>query len=224
MKKLLTVCVSTLVCFAAFGHEKNYTMSINISPTLNWVSTNIKNARNQGLSPGFLYGINATKRQNNTIGYLAGVYMSHTNFDIKYQSPLGFRTHDSLYMNIPSGSVIEYRVQHLEVRGGMSLHSREIGYTTIASNFGLFSAYNLKSKVNIKSMGIDGETERHEISLITAGYFVEGGILYSLGGSTAIKATITFASGFTDLTTDKHNSQKDQTLHSRIGLLFGIVF
>lgn len=73
-------------------------------------------------------------------------------------------------------------------------------------------------------MGIDGETERHEISLITAGYFVEGGILYSLGGSTAIKAAITFASGFTDLTTDKHNSKKDQALHSRIGLLFGIVF
>ncbi|HPW67261.1 MAG TPA: outer membrane beta-barrel protein [Salinivirgaceae bacterium] len=222
MKKIL-IAFLIFTSISVYSQEKKLSFGIDIIPSINWASTNTKSAINDGVSAGISYGAKLTALRGQNWGFLTGIRMSHLNFNIKYNSPFSFQTYDSLYSSISTGSSVNYKMQQIEVPLGFSFRSREIGYTTIAGEIGVLPAYCIKTKVNISSINVNGETAKDEISMFSAGYFLGGGILYSLGGSTAIKAMLSFSSGLTDLTKDK-NSKEDHVYYYRLGLTLGIVF
>ncbi|NLK15781.1 MAG: outer membrane beta-barrel protein [Bacteroidales bacterium] len=222
MKKIL-IAFLIFTSISVYSQEKKLSFGIDIIPSVNWTATNTKDAKNDGVSAGISYGANLTALRGQNWGFLTGVRMSHLNFNVKYNYLFGFQTYDSLYSSISSGSSVEYKMQQIEVPLGFSFRSREIGYTTITGEVGVIPAYCIKTKVNINSANVSRETAKNEISMFSAGYFLGGGVLYSLGGSTAIKAMLSFSSGLTDLTTDK-NSKEDHVYYYRLGLTLGIIF
>ncbi len=220
-----TLFLFFLIVFAStvYSQDKNTSFDISLSPAVNWVSTNTKDVQNDGICAGFSYGMNLTVFKTHNWGVLSGIRMSNTNFKVKYNYPFSFQTYDALYSSISAGSSIKYKMQQIEIPLGVSLRSREIGYTTIAGEIGILPAYCIKTKVDIANIDVSGETAKNEIAMFSAGYFFGGGVLYSLGGSTAFKAMLLFSSGLTDLTVDKNNKE-DQIYYYTLGITVGIVF
>jgi len=222
MKKIL-IAFLIFTSISVYSQEKKLSFGIEVTPSIDWVSTNTKNAKNDGVSAGISYGAKLMAFQGENWGFITGARMSHLNFNVKYNYPFSFQTYDSLYSSIDSGSSVNYKMQQIEIPLGFSFRSREIGYTTIAGEIGVLPACCIKTKVNISDINVEGETAKGQISMFSAGFFLGGGMLYSLGGSTAIKAMLLFSSGLTDLTTDKNNKE-DHVYYYRLGLTLGIVF
>ncbi len=221
--KILCLFLLTLVAVVLHGQDQKIQFGIDFTPSANWANTNIKDARNDGASVGMSYGISVVTLKGQNWGLSTALRMAHTGYSIQYNFPFRFQTYDSLYSNIPAGSLVNYKMQQIELPIGFTFRSREIGYITICGETGVIPAYNLKTKVNIKTMGIENETAKDEMALFAAGYFFGAGINYSLGGSTAVKAMFVFSSGFTDLTRDK-NQKADQVSYYRLGLNLGLIF
>jgi hypothetical protein len=221
--RIFSTLILILAATVGFGQDQKISFGIDFTPSVNWATTNIKDAGNDGISAGMSYGISVVTLKSQNWGISTAVRINHSGYKITYNFPFGFQTFDSLYLNIPSGSVVKYKMQQIELPVGFTFRSREIGYTTIAGEVGINPAYNLKTKVNITNVGVENETAKDEMAMFSAGYYFGGGILYSLGGSTAVKAMVVFSSGFTDLTKDKHQKE-DQVHYYRVGLNLGIVF
>ncbi|MDD2564642.1 MAG: outer membrane beta-barrel protein [Salinivirgaceae bacterium] len=212
-----------LMSSSLLGQNKNMAYGIDFSPTINWISSSIKDVKNDGARVGMSYGLSVISIKNENFGIVSGVRMNHSSYDVKYNQLFDFETYDSLYSAIPSGTKVRYKLQQIELPVGFSLRSRQIGYTTITAETGLNVAYTLGTKVSIDDLGVENETAKNEVTMFNVGYFFGGGIIYSLGGSTAIKTMIVFSNGLTDLTNDR-NHKEDQTHSYRLGLTLGLIF
>ena len=205
------------------SQERKMSFGIDFSPTLNWATSNIKDTKNDGLGLGISYGLSAISIKNENFGIISGIRINHSSYDLKYNQSFDFETFDSIYTGLESGTVVQYKMQQIEIPLGLSFRSREIGYTTITAETGFNVAYNLRTRVSIDKIEVEDETAKKEVSLFSAGYFFGGGIIYSLGGTTALKAMAVFSNGLTDLTNDR-NHKEDQTRYYRLGLTVGLIF
>ncbi len=221
MKKNALITLTIIISGASYS-QKTVSFGIEAKPTLGWISSNTKSASNTGAALGIGYGISFAQMMTENWGYNSGLSMNHITYKIRYRDAIVFETFDSTY-NVPAGSTTEYHTQSIELPLGLIFKSRQIGYLSIIGHAGLLANYNIKSKVTITSINVDGETAKKEIHPLGASYYFGTGIYYSLGGSTAIKAILTFSNGLTDLTNDR-NHREDQINTYRLGLSIGLTF
>ncbi|HON19068.1 MAG TPA: outer membrane beta-barrel protein [Salinivirgaceae bacterium] len=222
-KHSLLLILFTLSSVTGILSQNKVSFGIEVTPSVIWSSSNIKNTKSAGAAVGIGYGIAYMQMVTENWGYSSGITMNHYPYKITYNSNFNFETYDSLYQNIPAGATVEYKIQGLNIPLGLLFRSRQIGYTKIVGEAGLLAGYNIKTKIDIEAVGVEGETAKKEIKPVTAGYYFGAGIHYSLGGSTAVKCVLSFSSGLTDLTNDRNHRDDIVTSH-RVGLSLGVLF
>ena len=96
----------------------------------------------------------------------------------------------------------------------------EIGYTKFFAHLGLNAAINIKASANLTNTDRNDLNISEEIKFYNLGYYVGGGIEYSLGGTTAIVVGLTYKNGFVDVTSDENNKATSENVSLRLGILF----
>jgi len=211
-------CILLLFVFIGLkGFTQGISFTVFAEPQLGWFSPNSKNIEAAGSMIGFNGGVNFDNFFAENYAFSTGVSINNINGKVKYQKPSTLEGLDSTYI-INSGDVVEYHMQYINIPIGLKFKTIEIGYTRFYAHLGMDANINIKAKANIPyEENIDAANEMHWYNL---GYYIGGGLEYSLGGTTAIVAGLTYKNGFLDITTAENNKITTGNLSLRLGILF----
>jgi hypothetical protein len=196
---------------------------IHADPVISWLSSDIKQIRNNGARPGFNFGLTFSK-------YFARNYSFTTGISLLSASGR-LVSSDTTYIDILNtkskvlpGNPVSYKIQYLTFPVGLKLQSNQIGYITFFSDLGLVPKVVINRKLDIPSLSMSGENGSNEIRLFNLSYHVTAGIEYSLGGTTALLFGLDFDNNFLDITKDPGNQLADKVSQKILSFRFGVNF
>ena len=215
MKKYCILLLFIVMGLKGFSQGMSFT--VFAEPQVGWLSPNSKNLEAAGSMIGFNGGMNFDNFFTENYAFSTGVSINNINGKVKYKEPGSIEGLDSTYI-INRGDVAEYHMQYINIPVGLKFKTIEIGYTRFFAHLGMDANINIKAKANIPhEENIDAANEIHWYNL---GYYIGGGVEYSLGGTTAIVAGLTYKNGFLDITKAEKSKVTTGNVSLRLGILF----
>jgi len=152
-----------------------------------------------------------------TTGVSIGSYggkLSHT-YETSYSLP-------DTSVKVPANSAIKYKLQYITIPIGLKFTTKEIGYSRFYAHLGFSPQMNIKAMASNESSAVilDNDNIIKEMHFFNIGYFFGGGIMYSLGGNTAVIFGLTYTNGFVDIT----KNTKDRVTTNNVAVRVGIQF
>jgi hypothetical protein len=223
-KRFKTIALSfLLMCFAISMEAQHIQFSLWTDPMIAWWSSDTKETINEGVRPGFTFGIAFDRYFSDNYAFSTGVFLMNTGGKLSYSDTTLLRFKNS-ETELPAGEVMAYRIQYLSIPLGLKFNTNQIGYITFFTNVGLDPKIMIGGKCDIPSQDIKSENITEELKLFNIGYHINAGIEYSLGGSTAIALGLGYENNFLDATYDFSDQPVDQLKNHIIRFKFGIIF
>ncbi len=216
MKRLLWM-LFVLISLSASGQGIRFTVIAD--PQLSWLSADASNVESNGNHLGINVGLSVDDFFAPNYALSTGITIGNTGGELKYSNPLPVSVHGEKD-TLPANTSLKYKLQYITVPLGLKLKTNEIGYTTFFAHLGLESGLNIKATGDANQGDLENENISDDIALFRLGYYIGGGVEYSLGGSSAIVAGLTYSNGFTDITKDSDNKATLSYLAIRLGVLF----
>jgi opacity protein-like surface antigen len=151
---------------------------------------------------------------------MTGISIDNTGGKLKYDFEKEINTNSSSDTTLPVGSVLNYKLQYINIPLGLKFKTNQIGYTTFFTHLGINGGINIKASGEIDNFELNNENISDEVKLFTLGYFIGAGVEYSIAGNTAIVVGITYTNGFIDITPDSNNKVTLSNFALRLGVLF----
>ncbi len=228
-KKFLPLFIlSFVICFSSFAGD--FRFGLHINPALSWMKSDVKEISFGGMRPAFNYGVMFDYDFSDNYAFATGITISHNGGAIDYNQ--GGVLFPETFPNdsFPPGSGVKYNLQHLEIPLGLKLKTNQIGYITYFAQVGFNTRLNLKGVADVNTddpnADINDEKVKDDITLITLGWEVGGGIEYSLGGTTSFYTGIYFNNGITDIidTEAVSGGAKGKVIVNYLALRLGVIF
>lgn len=217
MKKLLLFifCVAIMVPALA----QNFRFSFMANPQINWLSASESDIKSDGVSMGINTGIEMDWFFADRYAFSTGITINNLGGNLIYSDSIDFNL-VSKRIRVPSSNTINYKLQYITIPIGLKFKTIEIGYATYWINAGISPMVNTRSKASDSDELLDKTSILEETGLFNMNYFIEGGLEYSLGGSTAIVAGIGYNSGFLDVTSRAADKINTHSFSLVVGILF----
>jgi len=212
MKKLLAIALliystSTLHAQSTITQPPpsngKFTGGIMINPFVAWSNANVddptkNNVTSSGAQFGFAYGLLGEYFFNNNYGISLNPRVSGYNSDFNYFPDI---------KNFPNSSVDRnISLQYVEVPVCLKMRTNEVGYMKYFAQVGIMPGVKLAAKANIDTLSgstvvgsVKGLNVTNDVNLFMLAFVIGIGAEYSLGGTTAIVASITWNNGFTNV-------------------------
>ena len=222
MKKYLILIIFVLSSVGIFAQGVRF--SVFADPQLSWMSPDLKDVKSQGSKLGVNIGLNVDNFFAKNYAFMTGISIDNTGGKLKYNTAGGkeISTNSSTDTIIPEGSVLNYKLQYINIPLGLKFKTNQIGYTTFYTHLGINGGINIKATGEVDNFELNNENISDEVKLFTLGYFIGAGIEYSIAGSTAIVVGVTYTNGFVDITAD--SDIKNKVTLSNFALRLGILF
>ncbi len=221
-KKAIMIAVfSAFILQASLAQDYRY--GLYLSPMISWFGTDVDNISNKGARAGFAVNITAERHLTDNWYFTSGLGFSAVSGRLVNSSPSFFRfpNHTS---TIPEGEPVVYRLQYLSIPVGAKIKTTETGYLVYFAEFGLDPKVAISRRVDIPSIGVDGEKTSGEIKGLNAGYHLLGGAEYSIDGNASLILGIGYESNIFDTTRDYETNESDRSTQKMIRFIFGINF
>jgi hypothetical protein len=196
---------------------------VHADPVICWFSSDNKETRNEGIRPGFNFGLTYYKYFAPNYSFSTGISLINAGGSLVYSNTIVMEFANFKSTVLPGKSVI-YRIQYLSIPLGLHLKTNQIGYINYFCDLGLDPKVVIGAKVDIPSLDISGEKPVNELNTFNIGYHVTAGFEYSLGGTTALVVGLNYENNFRDITRDIGNQPKDKISHKLFSLRLGINF
>lgn len=203
--------------FPALCQDLRFNFMAN--PQINWLSANEDDIDTDGVSIGLNTGIEMDWFFAERYAITSGITINNIGGKLIYQDSIDFNL-DNERFNVPAGNSINYKLQYITIPLGIKFKTIEIGYATYWINAGVTPMINIRSKATDTDDILKKTSITEETALFNMNYFIEGGLEYSLGGSTAIVAGIGYNAGFIDVTSRAADKITTNSLSLVIGILF----
>ncbi|MFP4525988.1 MAG: porin family protein [Bacteroidales bacterium] len=215
MKKYLLTIAFVFAIFTVTAQNFNFT--VYGEPHISWMTPDARDAENGGGKIGFNAGFNFDNFFAQNYAFSTGISINKMPGKITYFYDREIEARDGTYQ-LDSAGTVEYNLQYIDIPIGLKFKTIEIGYTKFFAHLGLNCNINIKSAADFsdyKDINISNDMNWYNI-----GYYFGGGVEYSLGGSTAIVAGLTYRNGFLDVTKEKRNKVTTGNFSLRLGILF----
>ncbi|MFO8236510.1 MAG: porin family protein [Bacteroidales bacterium] len=215
MKKyLLTIVFLSTI---HIGISQNFTFTVFGEPQICWMTPDTEDSENGGGKIGINAGLNFDNFFAQNYAFSTGISINKVFGKITYFYDRDIESRDGTYQLDSSGTV-EYNLQYIDVPIGLKFKTIEIGYTKFFAHLGLNASVNLKAVGDFP--GYENLNISEDMKWYNIGYYFGGGVEYSLGGSTALVAGLTYRNGFIDVTKEKRNKVTTGNFSLRVGILF----
>ncbi|HBS85092.1 MAG: hypothetical protein A2W91_01265 [Bacteroidetes bacterium GWF2_38_335] len=226
MKKYLFLAI--LFVFIVKVNYSQVSFSLDAAPQLSWMKSDKSVVESDGAKFGFKFGLNLDFffNEGKNYAFCTGIKINNMAGALKYNiaDTLLLFYHDGALDSLPVGSVIDYKLQYLEIPLGLKFKTNEIGYITYFAQIGISPLINIGASGNGShaDMSFDKHKINEEVRLFGMGYHIGAGMEYSLGGETSFLAGFTYTNGFMDVTSN--DQIKDKTILNSVSLNVGIKF
>jgi len=218
MKKYLILIIFAVSSSVIFAQGLKFTVFAD--PKLSWMSPDLKDVSSEGSKLGVNIGLNVDNYFAKNYAFMTGISIDNTGGKLKYDFKKNIDTRSAEDSIIPTGSVLNYKLQYINIPLGLKFKTNQIGYTTFYTHLGINGGINIKATGEVDNFELNNENISDEVILFTLGYFIGAGVEYSIAGSTAIVVGITYTNGFIDITPDNNNKVTLSNFALRLGVLF----
>ncbi|MGC9374397.1 MAG: porin family protein [Bacteroidales bacterium] len=218
MKKYLILIIFAVSSSVIFAQGLKFTVFAD--PKLSWMSPDLKDVSSEGSKLGVNIGLNVDNYFAKNYAFMTGISIDNTGGKLKYDFEKNIDTRSAEDSIIPAGSVLNYKLQYINIPLGLKFKTNQIGYTTFFTHLGINGGINIKATGEVDNFELNNENISDEVKLFTLGYFIGAGVEYSIAGSTAIVIGITYTNGFIDITPDNNNKVTLSNFALRLGVLF----
>ncbi|MCX7985560.1 MAG: PorT family protein [Bacteroidales bacterium] len=220
-KRNILILLILLVAFSIKAEENKIRFSIFASPTINWFKSDVRSAKNESAVMGYNIGFGMDKYFAEHYAVSTGASITNLGGKLKYNYIAVFNTPDTS-IQIPANVPIKHKLQYISIPLGLKFTSREIGYTTIYANLGFSSHLNINAVASTEDnqATLDHDNISKDIRFFNLAYYFGGGILYSLGGNTAIIFGINFSNGLLDVTKERKDKIVSMSFTFHVGMQF----
>lgn len=225
MKKFAVSFLLALVLIpAAFPFEAPAVrLGLKASPIVSWIRPETRGYLNDGVRIGYSYGFISDFR-------LGEFYALSTGFNISFLR--GALEYEALYGTSQSPQWLNrsYFMQYVEVPITIKMHTQEIGFITYFGKIGFGTGLRLRARArdfySVERVTIEVDDIAADTRLLRGSLIIGGGIKYSLGGTTAILAGLTFNNGFTNILkgTNQVTGRTPSAISNYLELTIGVMF
>lgn len=205
----------------AVASAQRISFSMFFEPQISWLTADTKSINRDESRTGFNTGLIMDKFFTENYAFSTGISILNTGGALMYDDSTTF---DFNYgdRDLPAGSVLDYKLQYINIPISLKLNSNQIGYLSFFAHPGICTHFNIKATADGLSDGLDVDNENisDAVSVFNLSYFIGGGIEYSLGGNTAVIAGLFYDSGFWDITRTKDYKATLSSVSLRLGLRF----
>ena len=218
MKKYLILIIFIVSSLGIFAQGLKF--SVFADPKLSWMSPDLQDVSSDGSKLGVNIGLNVDNYFARNYAFMTGISIDNTGGKLKYDFEKEINTNSSSDTTLPVGSVLNYKLQYINIPLGLKFKTNQIGYTTFFTHLGINGGINIKASGEIDNFELNNENISDEVKLFTLGYFIGAGVEYSIAGNTAIVVGVTYTNGFIDITPDSNNKVTLSNFALRLGVLF----
>ena len=214
---LLPLVFLALQGFAQNYNTQKYSFTVFAEPQISWFTPDSKNLKVGGSMLAFNGGLNFDSFFAENYAFSTGVSINNMNGKLEYTEEGSLMGVGSDY-TLQSGEVAEYHLQYINIPIGLKFKTIEVGYSRFYAHLGLDTHINIESKVHIPGEEDIDATEA--IEWYNLGYFIGGGLEYSIGGTTAIVVGASYNNGFLNIATAGDQKFTTGTVSLRLGIMF----
>jgi hypothetical protein len=200
--------------------------SLHFDPAISWFSTDSYDTRNDGVVPGFNFGISYDRHFGPNYSFYSGLDIikgggrltnrQTTNFELKDYS--------GSIVTVQSGDVIIYRITYLSIPLGIKLQTNQIGFGKFFTDFGLSPKIVVGGRADIPSLNIYGGNAIPELNIFNLSFHIMAGMEYPLAGNNNFIVGIGFENSLFDVTTDSGNQPSNVVTQKMVSFRLGMTF
>jgi hypothetical protein len=217
MKKVQLLFLFMLLTAGLFAQDLRF--SVVAEPQITWMKPDAKNVSSEGSQFGINVGLQVDKFFAPNYALSSGISIGTTGGELKYDDEIVVKVHGD-DTPLQAGSIVTYKLQYINIPLGLKLKTNPIGYSTFYAHLGLLGGINIKATGDANSDVLSDENISDDIHLFKMGYFIGGGLEYSLGGSSSLILGVIYNNGFSDITKREKNKATLSNVALRIGVLF----
>jgi hypothetical protein len=193
--------------------------SVLAEPQFSWMVPDMKDVTSRGAIVGINTGIGMDFYFAENYAFSTGLTINNLGGKLQYAGSHSFSVNtDTVY--VPAGNTITYNLQYINVPFGLKFKTNEIGYVTYFANLGVTPMINIRDRASDVSKTLVKDNISEDINLFNMNYFINMGVQYSLGGSSALIGGLGYSSGFMDVTTLSADKITINTFTIKFGILF----
>lgn len=196
---------------------------IHFDPAISWMSTDVKEIKNEGTRPGYSFGLTVNRYFTPNYSFSTGISILNAGGRVVSNDTTYLELTNLLAKVLP-GKPVVYKIQYITIPIGLKLQTNQIGYLTFFADIGLDPKVVIGRKVDIRSLDISDEKANNELKIINLGYHLTAGMEYSMGGNTAIVLGLNFDNNFLDITKDNGPQLNDRVTQKILSFRIGVNF
>jgi Outer membrane protein beta-barrel domain len=221
--KKVSLIILIILSPVILNAQRIISFGIHADPVISWFSTDIKEVRNDGVRPGFNFGLTYNSYFTPNYSFSTGISLLRAGGRLASSDTTLLELSGSRYKVLPGNPVV-YKIQYLVIPLGLKLQTNQIGYVRFFSDLGLDPKIVISRKADIPSLNVTDLNADNELRTFNMSYHVTAGIEYSLGGSTALVFGLNFDNNFLDITKDNGSQPTDKVSQKMLSFRFGVNF
>ncbi len=218
---VITALLMTININSAVGQHIH--MGLFVDPLISWYSSDSRDVEGRGTRAGIAGGFNINFYFSQNYAFSSGVTLLRSG-GIQSYSDTTLYTIDGRAITVDQGSRVNYRGDYVMVPLGLRLRTNQIGYFSIFSDFGISPFMRTKGVLSIPSADISNEPATGEFNRFGAGYHIQGGVEYSLGGTTHIIVGLGYDNSLTDITSNNPGQTGNRSVQRMLRFRAGLIF
>jgi len=220
---VLLFIILTIVPQEVAQAQKKISFGIHADPGISWFTSDIKETSNDGIRPGFNFGLTFNSYFTPNYSFSTGITLMSAGGRLTNTDTISMDISNSKTVILP-GIPVMYKIRYLSIPIGLKLQTNQIGYVTFFSDLGLDPKVVIGGKTDIPYLEISDENAADELKNFNLSYHVTLGIEYSLGGTTALIFGVNYENNFFDITKDNGDQPFDKISHKILSLKLGVNF
>jgi len=210
--------------FYAAGIQPIINFSIHFDPLISWFSTNNYDTHNDGVVPGFNFGLSYNRYFRPNYSFSSGINIINAGGRLisKESTYLDFKNSNSV--TVPPGVAVTYKITYISIPLGIKLQTSQIGHGRFFTDLGFDPKILVSGRANIPSLDIKGGNAMSELNMFNLSFHVTAGMEYPLSPNNDLEIGMGFDHNLFDTTSSKGYPSSDMVYQKSLSFRIGITF
>jgi hypothetical protein len=197
---------------------------IHFDPLISWFSTDGYNTQNDGVVPGFNFGISYNKYFSPNYSFSSGINIINAGGRLISRDATNFELKNYNVVTVQPGEPITYKITYLSIPLGVKLQTSRIGYGRFFTDLGFDPKIVIGARADIPSSNIDGGNALPELNTFNLSFHIMAGMEYPLAGNNTFVVGVGFENDLFDITRDNGGQPPDMVHQKSLSFRIGITF
>jgi len=208
------------------GFQPFINFGIHFDPLISWFATDSYDTRNNGVVPGFNFGISYNEYFGPNYSFSSGIDIITAGGRLINNETTHFELKDytSTVLTVQPGEEITYNITYLSVPLGLKLRTNLIGYGRFFTDIGLDPGIVVGGRADIPSLNIKGGNALPELNTFNLSFHIMAGMEYPLSEYNYFIVGIGYNKNLFDITRDNGDQPSNMITQKSLSFRIGITF